>query len=125
MKCLKKITNLSLANEWINKDPFVGIKFHEKEVHREFLTWDELQILVNKKFEIPRIDLVRDIFVFCAYSGLSFIDVKQLTAEHIIKDREGNYWIRKARQKTKNMCNIPLLDVPLSIIEKYKDHPPL
>lgn len=123
MKCLKKITNLSLANEWINKDPFIGIKFHEKEVNREFLTWDELQAVINKKFELPRIDLVRDIFIFCAFTGLSFIDVKQLTSEHIVKDREGNYWIRKARQKTKNMCNIPLLDIPLAIIEKYKGYP--
>ena len=123
MKCLKKITNLSLANEWINKDPFTGIKFHEKEVNREFLTWDELQIITNKKFDLPRIDLVRDIFIFGCYTGLSFIDIKQLTAEHIIKDREGNFWIRKARQKTKNMCNIPLLDIPLAIIEKYKDNP--
>ena len=123
MKCLKKITNRSLANEWISKDPFMGIKFHEKEVNREFLTWDELQTIINKKFELPRIDLVRDIFIFCAFTGLSFIDVKQLTAEHIVKDREGNYWIRKARQKTKNMCNIPLLEVPLDIIEKYKDYP--
>ena len=123
MKCLKKITNLSLANEWISKDPFMGIKFHEKEVHREFLTWDELQTVINKKFELSRIDLVRDIFIFCAFTGLSFIDVKQLTSEHIVKDREGNYWIRKARQKTKNMCNIPLLDVPLAIIEKYKGYP--
>ena len=122
MKCLKKITNLSLANEWIVKDPFMGIKFQEKEVNREFLTWDELQIVINKKFELPRIELVRDIFIFCAFSGLSFIDVKQLTSEHIVKDREGNFWIRKARQKTKNMCNIPLLEVPLSIIEKYKGH---
>lgn len=123
MKCLKKITNLSLANEWIVKDPFVGIKFQEKEVNREFLTWDELQIVINKKFELPRIELVRDIFIFCAFSGLSFIDVKQLSSEHIVKDKSGNYWIRKARQKTKNMCNIPLLEVPLSIIEKYKGHP--
>ena len=123
MKCLKKITNLSLANEWINKDPFTGIKFHEKEVNREFLTWDELQIITNKKFDLPRIDLVRDIFIFGCYTGLSFIDIKQLTAEHIVKDREGNFWIRKARQKTKNMCNIPLLDIPLAIIEKYKDNP--
>lgn len=123
MKCLKKITNLSLANEWISKDPFMGIKFHEKEVNREFLTWDELQTVINKKFELPRIELVRDIFIFCAFSGLSFIDVKQLTSEHIVKDINGNYWIRKARQKTKNMCNIPLLEVPLSIIEKYKGHP--
>lgn len=123
MKCLKKITNLSLANEWIVKDPFIGIKFQEKEVNREFLTWDELQIIINKKFGLPRIDMVRDIFIFCAFSGLSFIDVKQLTSEHIVKDKNGNYWIRKARQKTKNMCNIPLLEVPLSIIEKYKGHP--
>ena len=123
MKCLKKIANLSLANEWINKDPFTGIKFHEKEVNREFLTWDELQIITNKKFDLPRIDLVRDIFIFGCYTGLSFIDIKQLTAEHIVKDREGNFWIRKARQKTKNMCNIPLLDIPLAIIEKYKDNP--
>ena len=123
MKCLKKITNLSLASEWISKAPFMGIKFHEKEVNREFLTWDELQTVINKKFELPRIDLVRDIFIFCAFTGLSFIDVKQLTSEHIVKDREGNYWIRKARQKTKNMCNIPLLDVPLSIIEKYEGYP--
>ena len=83
MKCLKKITNRSLANEWISKDPFIGIKFHEKEVNREFLTWDELQTIINKKFELPRIDLVRDIFIFCAFTGLSFIDVKQLTAEII------------------------------------------
>lgn len=123
MKCLKKITNLSLANEWIMKDPFMGIKFQEKEVNRAFLTWDELQTVINKKFELPRIDLVRDIFIFCAFTGLSFIDVKQLTSEHIVKDREGNYWIRKARQKTKNMCNIPLLDIPLAVIEKYKNYP--
>lgn len=101
----------------------MGIKFQEKEENREFLTWDEMQIVVNKKFELARIELVRDIFIFCAFSGLSFIDVKQLTSEHIVKDKNGNYWIRKARQKIKNMCNIPLLEVPLSIIEKYKGHP--
>lgn len=123
MKCLKKITNLSLANEWITKDPFMGIKFQEKEVNREFLTWDELQIVINKKFELPRIDLVRDVFIFCAFTGLSFIDVKQLTSEHIVIDKDGNHWICKARQKTKNMCNIPLLEVSLSILEKYKGHP--
>ena len=50
MKCLKKITNLALANEWITKDPFVGIKFHEKEVVREFLTMDELLTIYHKDF---------------------------------------------------------------------------
>lgn len=101
IKRLKKITNLSLANEWIVKDPFIGIKFQEKKVNREFLTWYELQIVINKKFELPRIELVRDVFIFCGFSGLSFIDVKQLTSEHIVKDKNGNYWVPKAHQKTK------------------------
>ena len=123
MKCLKKITNLALANEWITKDPFIGIKFHEKEVIREFLTLDELHRIYNKEFSLDRITVVRDVFIFASFTGLAFIDVQQLSAEHIVQDNNGNYWIRKPRQKTKNMCNIPLLDIPMQILERYKSHP--
>lgn len=123
MKCLKKITNLALANEWIAKDPFVGIKFHEKEVVREFLTMDELLTIYHKDFPLERIRIVRDVFIFAAFTGLAFIDVQQLSPEHIVEDANGNLWIRKTRQKTKNMCNIPLLDIPLEILRKYADHP--
>ena len=123
MKCLKKITNLALANEWITKDPFVGIKFHEKEVVREFLTMDELLTIYHKDFPLERIRIVRDVFIFAAFTGLAFIDVQQLSPEHIVEDANGNLWIRKTRQKTKNMCNIPLLDIPLEILRKYADHP--
>ena len=123
MKCLKKITNLALANEWITKDPFIGIKFHEKEVIREFLTMDELLTIYNKKFSLERITVVRDVFIFAAFTGLAFIDVQQLAPEHIVEDQNGNLWIRKPRQKTKNMCNIPLLDIPMAILRKYATHP--
>lgn len=123
MKCLKKITNLALANEWIAKDPFVGIKFHEKEVIREFLTMDELLTIYYKEFPLERITVVRDIFIFAAFTGLAFIDVQQLAPEHIVEDANGNLWIRKPRQKTKNMCNIPLLDIPLTILRKYANYP--
>ena len=78
MKCLKKITNLALANEWISKDPFIGIKFHEKEVIREFLTMDELLTIYHKEFPLERITIVRDVFIFAAFTGLAFIDVQQL-----------------------------------------------
>lgn len=122
MKCLKKITNLALANEWIAKDPFIGIKFHEKEVIREFLTLEELQTIYQKEFTIERIVLVRDIFIFAAFTGLAFIDVQQLSPEHLVRDDNGNLWIRKPRQKTKNMCNIPLLDIPQEILKKYENH---
>jgi len=62
-------------------------------------------------------------FIFAAFTGLAFIDVQQLAPEHIVEDSNGNLWIRKPRQKTKNMCNIPLLDIPLEILRKYAKHP--
>lgn len=123
MKCLKKITNLARANDWMAKDPFLGIRFHEKEVVREFLTMDELQTIYRKEFPLERLTLVRDVFIFAAFTGLAFIDVQQLAPEHIVRDNNGNIWIRKPRQKTKNMCNIPLLDIPQEILRKYADHP--
>lgn len=123
MKCLKKITNLARANDWMAKDPFLGIRFHEKEVVREFLTMDELQTIYRKEFTLERLTLVRDVFIFAAFTGLAFIDVQQLAPEHIVRDNNGNLWIRKPRQKTKNMCNIPLLDIPQEILRKYADHP--
>lgn len=123
MKCLKKITNLARANDWMAKDPFLGIRFHEKEVVREFLTMDELQTIYRKEFPLERLTLVRDVFIFAAFTGMAFIDVQQLAPEHIVRDNNGNLWIRKPRQKTKNMCNIPLLDIPQEILRKYADHP--
>ena len=42
MKCLKKIINLALCQRVDREESFAGIKFHEKEVVREFLTIDEL-----------------------------------------------------------------------------------
>jgi len=123
MKCFKKITNLAIANEWMTKNPFAGIKFREQEVHKEFLTWEEINAIHTKEFEIPRLDLIRDIFIFCCWSGLAFIDVQNLRPEHIIQDNGGNLWIRKTREKTNNMCNIPLLSIPSQILEKYRLHP--
>ena len=55
MKVVKKITNMALANDWIDKNPFMNIHFHEQEVHKEFLTKEELEILRTKVFNVPRL----------------------------------------------------------------------
>jgi len=123
MKCFKKVINLAIANEWINKNPFAGIKFHEVEVIKDILTQTELNKIMVKEFEIERLALIRDIFIFQCYTGLAFIDVYNLRQEHIAEDNNGNLWIMKPREKTNNMCNIPLLSIPKHILEKYKDNP--
>ena len=122
LKNLKKIVRIALANDWIKKDPFYGIHFKQEEVNVEFLSHEELDILMNKKFTIKRLEQVRDIFVFCCFTALAFVDVQQLSREHLIKDNNGALWIRKARQKTNQMCNIPVLSIPQRILRKYEDN---
>lgn len=94
-----------------------------EEVDRDFLEDHKIKIIQDKRIAIERLAQVRDTFLFCCYTGLSFSDMKGLKREHIVKDNNGSLWIRKKRQKTKNMCNIPLLDPAKAILDKYKDHP--
>ena len=123
MKCFKKVINLAIANEWLTKNPFAGIKFHEVEVNKQFLSQAEINRIWQKEFRIERLELVRDVFIFCVYTGLAFIDVYNLRPEYISEDSNGNLWIVKAREKTNNLCNIPLLSIPKQILDKYRDNP--
>ena len=119
----KKIIRIAYANQWIEKDPFFHWKGNWKSSEREFLTDTELHSMVEQKFDIPRLDLVRDTFVFCCYTGLAFADIKKLTADDIVINISGKKWIKTKRQKTKSLSSIPLLGIPEAILEKYADHP--
>ena len=105
------------------KEPFAQIRFHLDAVEREFLEKQELKTLLSKNISIPRLAQIRDIFCFCCFTELAFLDVKQLKSEHLVTDINGMVWIRKTRQKTKNMCNIPLLDEAQKILDRYKAPP--
>ena len=122
-KILKRIVTLALDNKWMEVNPFHGIRFQAKATNRQFLSEKELSTIMNKDFTLDRLNVVRDIFVFCALTGLSFSDVGGLKPEHVSVDDDGNYWIHKARQKTKNVCSIPYLESARAIAEKYKGHP--
>lgn len=123
LKNLKRIVRLALANKWVDIDPFAEIQFKQTQSNRDFLIEEEIKTLIEKEFTIERLNIVRDIFVFCSFTGLAFTDVQHLTPFHITCDNKGEHWIRKPREKTDNMCNIPLLTIPQQIIERYKDHP--
>ena len=64
-----------MANDWIKKDPFYGIHFKQEEVNVEFLSREELDILMNKEFTIKRLEQVRDIFVFCCFTFVALTNV--------------------------------------------------
>lgn len=118
-----KIVKQCYANGWIERDPFLNYRGKIKVVERVYLTSDELQDLIDKKFKIERLDLVRDIFVFSCFTGLAYVDVKNLTKSHLSIGIDGEKWLFTHRQKTDSPSKIPLLPIPLSIIEKYANHP--
>lgn len=123
IKNFKKIVKLCISNGWLDKDPFVNYKAKIREVEREFLSQEEIQTIYAKEFATERLNQVKDIFVFACFTGLAYIDVKQLTLSNISMGIDGGKWIFTHRQKTETASRIPLLPIPEELIQKYAAHP--
>ncbi|MDP1726900.1 MAG: site-specific integrase [Bacteroidota bacterium] len=119
----RKIVIICLKQGWMTKNPFVDFKLPKKEVKREVLTMQEMEKLKNKVFEIERLSHIRDIFLFCCYTGLAYVDVQKLKPSDIKIGIDGEDWIFTFRQKTDIDTRIPLLPVARDLVEKYKNHP--
>ena len=123
IKNFNKIIKLCLSNDWMDKNPFANYKSKVKEVERVYLSEADIQSIINKDFKNERLSLVRDIFLFSCFTGLAYIDVKNLTKSHISIGIDGDKWIFTHRQKTETASKIPILPVTQMIINKYADHP--
>ena len=119
MQFFKRIILIARNNGILIGDPFANYKIRLEKVDRGYLSEDEIKIILKKKMVSERLENVRDLFIFSCFTGLAFSDIHGLRKEHIVEDSNGVRWIRKGRQKTKIMCNIPLMEVPLKILEKY------
>ena len=123
IKNFNKIIKICLANHWMDKNPFANYKSKVKEVDRVYLSEEEIQEIINKDFGTDRLSLVRDIFLFSCFTGLAYIDVKNLTKSHVSIGIDGEKWIFTHRQKTESASKIPILPVTQMIIDKYENHP--
>lgn len=122
-KIIKKVLNQAVAMNYLLRNPYSSFKFSRSDGHRDFLTLQEVQKIHSKELAIPRMQLVRDIFVFACYTGLSYVDISKLNSNNIQKGNDGNDWIILDRTKTESRCRIPILPLAHQIILKYQDHP--
>ena len=118
---LKKMLNLAINIEWMVKNPFRGYKIKIRHEERQYLTQEELAKLEKKKFTLSRLDYVRDLFVFCCYTGLSYVDAIGLSPSNLIKGLDKELWIKTHRHKTLVPVKTPLLPKPALILNKYRD----
>jgi site-specific recombinase XerD len=121
MQFFKHIIIVAMKLGWIDENPFSEYKIQIKKTDRGYLTQEEVEILMTQTFPTKRLERVRDVFVFCCFTGLSYIDIKQMTADDIGTSFDGKLWITGKRGKTDVSYNIPLLEIPKMLLEKYKN----
>lgn len=117
---LRKMVTLAYHIEWIIKDPFVKFKPRLEKREREFLTKIELTKIEKLKISIDRVSVVRDLFLFSCYTGISYCDIMDLTKKCIVRGIDGNPWLMANRNKTGTSFKIPMLPTAESLIKKYE-----
>jgi site-specific recombinase XerD len=122
-KHLRRVLNLAISLDYIDKNPYSKFKVGLDETHREILSMEELKRLESKKIQIERLSVVRDIFIFACYTGLSFSDIAKLSRIHLQRGADGKEWIIIDRSKTNNRCRIPILSKAKEILNRYEDYP--
>ena len=116
---LRKIVKLALSEGYLQNDPF--LQYKPKRVIKKvvYLTVNELKELEEYQFSQKRLQQVKDMFIFCCYTGLAYLEMSTLSKEHIVKGFDGNDWIQMYRTKTKSDISIPLLPKAKEILDKY------
>lgn len=117
---LRKMIKLAIGEGIITRDPFEGYSPERPKAEQKYLTRDELEKIMVTPLDHPCRYLTRDMFLFSVFTGLAYKDICNLTAKNIVRASDGVLWIETTRQKTGTPCEIPLMEIPLQILDKYK-----
>lgn len=120
MNCLKSVVYSAIHKGYLTVHPFSDFKVVKPEKKQLHLTSDEFSRLMNTTFDTPNRNFTRDMFLFSAFTGICYCDMRNLTEANVTKDRDGKLWIETHRQKTGTPENVMLLDIAVKIMEKYK-----
>jgi integrase len=118
-----RMIHQAMHRGYMEKFPFGNYKIRMPKKKIEYLTQEELNRIENKKITVERLEIIRDIFVFCCYTGLAYAELASLTPSNITTGMDGELWLNIHRKKTKKHYHVPLLEKALNILEKYKEHP--
>lgn len=120
MMPFRNVIFMAVNNGWIQRDPFFAYHISKEDTKRGFLTLEEITKLSNGTFKKKRHELIRDLFLFCTFTGLCWRDMAELTKENLHVRVDGSMWIDTKRIKTNTQVDVLVLDVARHIIEKYE-----
>ena len=123
MERFQKMMGVAYKFGWIKQNPFALYQLKFDEYDSDFLELEEIQRLEDVGVKEKGLRLVRDIFIFSCYTGLSYIEVKLLKQNDIVMGIDGEEWIQVRRKKTNTPVKVPLLEVARKILDSYSDYP--
>lgn len=123
VKTLKQVIDRAINEGWIKVNVLKGFKCKYQEPDRECLEMHEIIKIYKKKIDIDRLAEIRDVYIFCCFTGYAYETCYNLEPGNIFIGLDGKTWITKDRQKTGSEECVPLMPIPLEIIKRYKKHP--
>ena len=120
MARLHLVIKSAMDNGLIRQDPFIDYEYISQPLVARCLSEEEFNLILKTPLPKDNMNLVRDVFIFSCMTGLAFSDLRNLTPEHLKQAEDGVWWIHTARKKTGTPCHIPLMELPLQLIKKYK-----
>lgn len=121
IKPLRRVVMRALNKGLMHQDPFFGYRPQRIAITRKWLSMDEIERLMQVDMKHESANFVRDMFLFSTFTGLAYVDLKNLRHDNIVRQEDGKQWIVLNRQKTGTTSYIPLLDIPLRLIEKCRN----
>ena len=118
---LKKMTMRAVSQGTLRRDPYCRLHPELPRRKSRHMRLENLKRLMETPVEKPQLQFVRDMFLFSTFTGLAYADLKRLRTDDITQAEDGTWWIHIRRQKTDTLSSVRLLDIPLRIIEKYRN----
>jgi len=116
LRRLKAFMNWSLKRNYHSNSDFKNFSAPEKEGTIVYLTFEELQQLINFDFGNKKLNRVRDFYCFGCLTGARYSDLKRLTKDNISDGK-----LKFTTQKTNIDITIPLFPGLQTIIDRYPD----
>ncbi|RKS01442.1 site-specific integrase [Flavobacterium sp. 102] len=116
----RKVLFYAISQNHLDKDPFMFYKAKRLKKEVVYLDNVELEKLENHLFEIKRVKQIKDLFIFCCYTGLGFTEMRNLKTSDIVEGFDSELWIDIKRNKTQRSYRVPLLKKAKSIIDIYQ-----
>lgn len=118
---LQWTVNKALQNGMMPRNPFNDFRIKKTETQKEYLNKYELGKILSKKFASKRIEKLRDVFIFCCFTGLSYSDAQKATVDNLSRENDGRLWLITYRNKTEVKSTVLLLDIAIKILDKYAE----